>query len=67
MDEEADRIASEHAEVITENLRYSSKKMELRWIVSWRENKCSLWGYEMDNDPNVVEKWIDVAAGFMEP
>lgn len=21
-----------------------------------------LWGYEMDNDPNVVEKWIDVAT-----
>lgn len=20
-----------------------------------------LWGYEMDNDPKVVEKWIDVA------
>ncbi len=27
MDEEADCIASEHVEVITENLRYSSKKM----------------------------------------
>jgi hypothetical protein len=22
-----------------------------------------LWGYELDNDPKVVEKWIDVATG----
>jgi uncharacterized protein YceK len=21
-----------------------------------------LWGYELDNDPNVVEKWIDAAT-----
>ena len=24
--------------------------------------KVPLWGYEMDNDPKVVEKWIDVAT-----
>jgi len=25
--------------------------------------RMPLWGYEMDNDPKVVEKWIDVATG----
>lgn len=24
--------------------------------------RLPLWGYELDNDPNVVEKWIDVAT-----
>jgi len=25
--------------------------------------RLPLWGYEMDNDPKVVEKWIDAATG----
>jgi hypothetical protein len=25
--------------------------------------KAPLWGYEMDDDPKVVEKWIDIATG----
>ena len=37
------------------------KKADIRYEGHYQP-KVPLWGYEMDNDPKVVEKWIDAAT-----